>query len=131
MDRYSYEDTRIRMAHSARNVGLFALLFSIVLGSVPFLSVILGALAIVLAILSKGPYEKMLKEAKNAVYTGLFGIVIGVGIFAFTIYNLINNDEYRNQVLEYADMIYGQEYQELYGDNPSDLVNQFIGGISK
>lgn len=131
MDRYSYEDTRIRMAHTARNVGLFAFLFSIILGSIPFISVILGALAIVLAILSKGPYEKMLKEAKNAVYTGLMGIVIGVGVLAFTVYNLLNNSDYRNQVLEYADMLYGQEYQDIYGGKPSDIVNQFIGGFSK
>ena len=70
-------------------------------------------------------------KAKNAVYTGLMGIVIGVGVLAFTVYNLFNNSDYRNQVLEYADMLYGQEYQDIYGGKPSDIVNQFIGGFSK
>lgn len=79
-------------------------------------SYILGALAIVFALLSRGGQMKMSPKAKLGLILGIFAIILTTVVTIGAIYIAI--EEYgsiENILREYCNM-YGYDFEELYGD---------------
>lgn len=132
MDKYLYEETRLNLVRRAGNFAVASLSCSIVLFSVaPVIALGLGFFAILFAFLSKGYRSKMDKEAVTAVKFAIAGIVIGfvsLGVNAYR-YSLIN--EYATEANTPAeDSAYVAKFKELYGFDPSEILNKLKGGSS-
>ncbi len=132
MDKYLYEETRLNLVRRAGNFAVASLSCSIVLFSVaPVIALGLGFFAILFAFLSKGYRSKMDKEAVTAVKFAIAGIVIGfvsLGVNTYR-YSLIN--EYATEANTPAeDSAYVAKFKELYGFDPSEILNKLKGGSS-
>ena len=79
-------------------------------------SYILGALAIVFALLSRGGQMKMSPRAKLGLVLAIFAIILTTVVTIGSVYIAI--EEYgsiENILREYCNM-YGYDFEELYGD---------------
>ena len=79
-------------------------------------SYILGALAIVFALLSRGGQMKMSPRAKLGLILGIFAIILTTVVTVGAVY--IAMEEYgsiENLLREYCNM-YGLDFEELYGE---------------
>lgn len=128
MDRYTYEDNRLRMAHKAHSFGIAALASSILLFSFPYFAIGFGFLSILFAILSKGYKPKIDRDAKHGMVFGIIAVCIGVTVLGSTTYKLYSDKEYRNTITTVIDEMYGDMYEEEFGENFSDIINDFFEG---
>lgn len=128
MDKFMYEETRLKYAHRARSFGIAAIASSLILYAVPYIAIGLGFLAILFALLSKGYKPKIDKDAKFGVIFATVGIVISVGVLGSTLYKFFNDVEYRNTILSTIEELYGDEYEELYGEDIGDMWDSMTGG---
>lgn len=81
-----------------------------------YVSYILGALAIVFALLSRGAQMKMSPKAKLGLAIGIFAIILTTVLTVGAVYIAI--EEYgsiENILREYCNM-YGLNFEEMYGD---------------
>lgn len=127
MDRYLYEENRLKMAHRAKSFGIAALASAVILFSIPYIAIGLGFLSILFAILSKGYKPKIDKDAKVGIAVAVLGIVVSFSILGSTFYKLYSDVEYRNTVTTIVDQMYGSEYEEQYGESFSDMINKLFG----
>ena len=110
-------------AFFARSLGVFSVFcaaFSIFFGAF-----ICGGLAIVLAFLSKGYGNKMERNARIGLVTGIVGVVIQIGALVFSVYNIINVPEYREK--------FNDLYEQMYGVPVDDSINDILDqlGVSE
>ena len=110
-------------AFFARNLGVFSVFcaaFSIFFGAF-----ICGGLAICLAILSKGYDQKMVRNAKIGLITGIVGIVFQISALIFSVYNIITVPEYREK--------FNSLYEQMYGTPVDDSINDILDqlGVSE
>lgn len=118
------------MSRRAKNFGLASVFCLFLLFSFPFVAAILGAFAILFAILSKGYHDKMDKDASFGVKLGAASLIIGASIVAFSFAKLYFDESFRQQTMSVVDMYYGPEYEEQFGMSPSELIESIIGGSS-
>lgn len=112
----SSSDTHNFFAVLARNLGIFAVfcaLFSFFFGTL-----ICGGLAVILALLSKGYHTKMSSQALIGFTAGILSIVLQIGTFAVSLYNIIYIPEYREQ--------FNSIYEQIYGEPLDDSINNFL-----
>lgn len=129
MDKYLYEETRLNLVRRARNFAVACLSCSIVLFSAPYISLGLGFFAILFAFLSKGYRPKMDKEAVTAVKFAIAGIVIGcIALFAQTYKIMTDMDNGAEVITPTDNSAYVERFKELYGVDPSEILNQLTGG---
>jgi len=127
MDKYLYEEYRLKMAHRARSFGIAAIASAAVLFSIPYIAIGLGFLAILFAILSKGYKPHLDRDAKFGVGISIIAICVGLTILGSTFYKLYTDADYRNSVTQAVDMLYGDSYEEMYGESFSDMMDTFFG----
>ena len=77
------------------------------------LGVVVGGIAIILAILSKGTMEKMLPPAKKAILYGTLGIVIGYGVFIFDLHTVLTDPSSREQLNTMSEQINGVSFDDM------------------
>lgn len=128
MDRYTYEENRLKMAHKAHSFGVAALACSVLLFSVPYFAIGFGFLSILFAVLSRGYKPKIDHDAKVGMTFGAIGILIGITVLGSTTYKLYSDKEYRNTVTSMIDEVYGDMYEDEYGRSFSDIINEFFDG---
>ncbi|MCR5404533.1 MAG: hypothetical protein K6E91_12060 [Butyrivibrio sp.] len=114
-DNYNYNKTHNELdPHvSLAGVALVMGLLSIPLCFFLNIGVIIGGIAIVLAILSKGAADKILPQAKRAILYGSFGIVLGYGVFAYNLYSVLTNPASRRQLNEMSEQINGVSFDDM------------------
>lgn len=100
----------------ARSLGIFSIFCAVF--SIFFGSFICGGLAIVLAILSKGYYTKMEKNAKIGLATGIIGVVLQISLLVVSVYNIIHVPEFREQ--------FNSIYEQIYGEPVDDSINEIL-----
>lgn len=131
MDRTYYLFSKERMKKRARLFGIAGLACAFLFSSIPYLSIGLGSFAVLWAILSRGTDYKLSKEAEIGIYTGIGAILISVFMLSMVFFTLKNDTEYRESVIETIDSIYGDSYEEAYGESFSDTLNRFLGERSE
>ena len=128
MDKFAYEETRLKYAHKARSFGIAAIASSLILYSIPYIAMGLGFFAILFAILSKGYKPTIDKDAKFGILFATIGICISVGVLGTTFYKFFNDEAYRNQIFSTIEQLYGDEYEDLYGESITDMWDSYTGG---
>ena len=98
---------------------LSALIFgflSILSCSILYVSVILGALAILFALLSRGGKQKLSPRAKLGLILGIIGMVLTVLLSVYAFYLAFTQyGSIENLLREYCQML-GFDFEELYGN---------------
>jgi hypothetical protein len=84
---------------------------------------IVGGIAIVLALLSKGTMEKLLPQAKKAIIYGTLGLVIGYGVFAYDLYAVFTKPEYRQQLNVMSEQMNGISFDDMLKELVIELDN--------
>lgn len=130
MDKYLYEENRLKMAHRARSFGVASLASAVVLFSIPYIAIGLGFLAILFAVLSKGYKPHVDRDAKFGIGIAIVGICIALSVLGSTFHKLYTDAEYRNNVTAVVDQLYGDTYEEVYGENFTDTMNRLFGEIN-
>ncbi len=102
-------DQHVRLAGTALVLGLISIPLCFFLN----IGVIVGGVAIVLAILSKGTLEQLLPQAKKAILYGTLGIVIGYGVFAYDLYAVLTNPQAREQLNIMSEQMNGISFDDM------------------
>ena len=105
-------DSHVALATFARILGMF----SIPLCFIFYTSIILGGVAIVLALLSKGVMKTFLPQAKKAIVLGSVGVVLGYFMMITSIHTVLNDPEQRQQLNIMSEQMYGTSFDEMLND---------------
>ena len=97
------------MASVALILGLLSVPFCFFL----YTGIILGGIAIVFAILSKGTASKFLPQAKKGIIYGSIGIVLGYGIIVSNVHSIMTNPSYREQLNRMSETYYGESFDDM------------------
>lgn len=100
----------IIMAKTARTCAFFAVITTL-FGTMIF-PFILGGLAIIFAVLSKGSTAAYHLNAKIAMIVSCIALIGNTAYTGFAIYNVAFNEEYRQQLNETFEQFYGMSYEE-------------------
>ncbi len=105
-------DQHVVLAGTALVIGLISipLCFFLNIGTV------VGGIAIILALLSKGNMEKLLPQAKKALIYGTLGVVIGYGVFVYDVHAVFTNPEYRRQLNVMSQQMNGVSFDDMLKD---------------
>ncbi len=112
-------DQHVTLAGTAMVMGLISIPLCFFLN----LGVIVGGIAIILAILSKGAAERLLPQAKRALIYGTLGIVIGYGVFVFDMYTVMTNPEARAQLNVMSERMNGVSFDDMLKELGVELDN--------
>ena len=123
-----YLFSKTKMRARAKALGIAAVTCAVIFFTAPYIALVLGSFAILFGVLSLGGEEKASKDSKVSIISGLIAIIIAVSMFASVYFSLRNNVEYRHNVEEYMDTIYGTLYEEEYGEKFSERMEKFFAG---
>ncbi len=119
-NQYYYNNYNYNRAHNEldKHVNMATLALILGLVSVPlcfflYTGIIIGGIAILFAILSKGTAAKLLPQAKKGIIYGTIGIVLGYGILGMSIHNMITNPSYREQLNQFSTQYYGESFDDM------------------
>ena len=102
-------DGHLALAGTALVMGLASIPLCLFLN----LGVVIGGIAIVLAILSKGTLEKLLPQAKKAIIYGTIGIIVGYSVFAYDLHAVFTDPEYRAQLNAVSEQMNGVSFDDM------------------
>ena len=125
-----YRLSKHKMRQRAKAMGIASLVCAIVFITWPFISIILAGFAILFAALSRGSDTEFHSDAKIALGTSIIALCISVFVFGSVFVALKTNDEYRHNVEETMDTLYGSTYADLYGETFGESMERFFSGRS-
>ncbi len=109
---YRYNEPGSGMANAAMVLGIISIVSSITFTVYP--PFILGGIAIVLALLSKGRSPKLLSKAKTGIICAIAGLVLNTIIVTASITLLFTNPDVRDQVNKTFEKQYGMTFDEMW-----------------
>ncbi len=119
-DKYYYNNYNYNKTHNELDKHVNMATMALILGliSIPFCfflytGIILGGLAIVFAILSKGTADKLLTQAKKGIIYGTIGIVVGYCMFASNVHTLLTNPSYRQELNRVSEQVNGVSFDDM------------------
>jgi uncharacterized membrane protein AbrB (regulator of aidB expression) len=122
-NNYYYNNYNYNQAHNELDHHVNTATIALVTGllSIPFCfffnsGIILGGIAIVMAILSKGTAKKLLPQAKKGIIYGTIGIVIGYSVAISSMYTVITNPEVRQEMNTMTEQLYGESFDDMLKD---------------
>ena len=130
-NQYFYNNYNYNKVHNEldKHVNLAAL--SLVLGliSIPFCffmytGIILGGIAVVMAILSKGTADRFLPQAKKGIIYGTIGVVLGYGVLISSIHSIMTDPSYRQQLNQFSEQYYGESVDDMLKELGVQLESQ-------
>ncbi|SFP70723.1 hypothetical protein SAMN04487928_10697 [Butyrivibrio proteoclasticus] len=102
-------DSHVNMATVALVTGLIAIPLCFVMN----IGIVLGGVAVVLGILSKGAEKKLLPQAKRGIIYGTIGIVLGYIVFVSSMHTILTDPTYRQQLNQMSEQMNGQSFDDL------------------
>jgi hypothetical protein len=119
-----------------KNPGMAMATASLLLGAASFftalsvfLPLVLGSLAILFALLSKGYGHKMITQAKIGFFCGIGGICVTAVVFISSAAMLLKNPDMLIEIGQQYDAamesMYGQSTEEIYGESFEDVMRQY------
>ncbi len=124
MNPQEYIYRQHKMSRLALSFGIASVIFNFML--MPYIAIPLGCFAILFAALSRGNSLSFSKEGWIALIAGLAGVIIACSMFVKVYNALTTNEQYRNDILQYAETLYGDQYEELYGESLSDIMERLF-----
>ena len=130
-NQYFYNNYNYNKAHNELDKHVNLATLSLVLGliSIPFCffmytGIILGGIAIVMAILSKGTAQRLLQQAKKGIFYGSIGVVLGYAVLISSIHNLVTDPTYRQQLNQFSEQYYGESMDDMLKELGVELQAQ-------
>lgn len=102
-------------------------IISITCSSVIFISMIAAGLSILFAILSRGNDKKFTSIAKAGIITSVLGLACSIFVTISAFYMVINNAEYRAQVNDMCQQLYGTSFDDMLKEINPDFAKQLPG----
>ena len=119
-DRYRFDNYNYNKTHNELDLHVSMAGAALVMGlaSIPLcfflnIGVIIGGIAVILAILSKGTLEKLLPQARRAILYGTIGIVLGYGVFVYDLYAVFTDPTSREQLNIMSEQINGVSFDDM------------------
>lgn len=116
------------LANAAIVLGIVAIITAVMMTL--YLPFILGSLAIVLALLSKGTAEKLTGQAKAAISCGTVSLVINLAIFITSVAYVFSNPEMLIETAQMYDntieQMYGESSEEIFGESMEDMIGNML-----
>ena len=119
-DKYYYNNYNYNMTHNDLDVHVRMASTALVMGliSVPlcffmYTGIILGGIAVVFALLSKGTAQKLLPQAKKGIIYGTIGIVLGYAILVTSVHTMLTNPVAHDQLNRTSEQIYGESFDDM------------------
>lgn len=122
MDRIVHEETRARIARTATTMGIVSLVIVILVPSLDFLGMMLGAFSLLLSFLSKG---KRKAYDKIAILTASVAIAISVISIGSMLFKLKTDKEYRDARLDEVTTVYSEMYGPEYAEYFEEMRSYF------
>lgn len=121
----NYKAPGSNMASVAMILGIGAIVTALMM--TVYFPFILGSIAIVLALLSKGSFAKMQSKAKAGIICSVIALLLNFGIIGYS-FNIIfhNPDLIMDTAIMYDEMIeemYGIPAEELLGESMEDAIS--------
>lgn len=90
-----------------------------------FISIALGSLAVIFAVISKGYDKRMNRVSLNGLWLGLAAIIFSIVIVFSNIYLYIYDDAYRGKFNELYEELYGTSFDEYLQEAfpSSDMIH--------
>ncbi|WP_026517622.1 DUF4190 domain-containing protein [Butyrivibrio sp. MC2021] len=118
-DKYFYNNYNYNQEHneldqhvSLANVAMVAGLLSVPFCFFGYIGIVLGGVAIMMAILSKGMAKKLLPQAKKGIFYGTLGIIVGYAVIISSFHMVMTNPEMRKEVNTFSEQLYGVSFDE-------------------
>lgn len=118
-----------KLANAAMTLGILSILSTILM--TVYIPLILGSIAIVLAILSKGAKPNMVSQAMTGLICGIDGLIMNIGILAASLMIIFSHPEALREAAKTCDaqieQIYGESTEEMLGKSFEDMVDEMLG----
>lgn len=118
-----------KLANAAMVLGIISVLSTILM--TVYIPMILGSIAIILAILSKGLKSHMTGQAMTGLICGVGGLIMNLGILISTLMFIFSHPELLQEAAKTYDAqfeaIYGEPTEEMFGQSLEDWVNETFG----
>lgn len=125
----SYQMPGKGLATAAMILGIISILSTFLMTL--YIPMILGSIAIVLAILSKGTKKNMPGQATAGLVCGAGGLVVNVGIFTVAMVFIFTHPEILQDMARTYDaqieQIYGESTEDMLGQSLEDMINETFG----
>ncbi len=125
-----YRLSKVKMRQRAKAMGIASLVCAIIFVTWPFLAIILAGFAILFASLSRGSDVNFHSDAKIGLGTAIVALCISFSVLGSVFFALKTNDEYRHNVEETMDTLYGSMYEDLNGETFGESMERFFSGRS-
>ena len=102
------------MAKAASTLGILSIVATLTMMIYP--SIILGAMAIILALLSRGRDRHLSDKASSGMTTGIIGLSVNIIIAVTAVMLLIGDNPFKSQINELMKEMYGQTYDDMLED---------------
>ena len=102
------------MAKAASTLGILSIVATLTMMLYP--SIILGAMAIILALLSRGNDKHLSDKASSGLTTGIIGLSVNIIIAVTAVMLLFGDNPFKTQVNDLMKEIYGQTYDDMLKD---------------
>lgn len=109
-----------KLANAAMVLGIISILSTILMTI--YIPLILGSIAIILAILSKGSKSRMAGQAMTGLICGAGGLVMNLCILITTLSFIFSHPE----ILQDAARTYDAQFEQIYGESTEDVLGQSI-----
>lgn len=119
------------LANAAMVLGISAIISAVMM--TVYFPFILGSVAIVLALLSKGMAPKMVKQAKAGITCAAVALVINLYILISTFTYIFSNPSLLVETAQMYDsaveQMYGVPSEEVFGESMEDMVNDMLDSL--
>ncbi len=109
-----------KLANAAMILGIISVLSTILMTI--YIPMILGTIAIILAILSKGLKSHMAGQAMTGLVCGIGGLLMNLGILISSLMFIFSHPE----LLQDAARTYDTQFEIIYGESTEDVLGQSL-----
>lgn len=111
-NQYNYPEPGSSFASAAMVLGIISIVTSFTFTVYP--PFVLGSIAIILAILSKGMRPKMLSKARTGIICAVSGLILNTIITVASMLLLFTNPDVRAEVNKTFERQYGMSFDEMW-----------------
>lgn len=102
------------MAKASQTCGILSIVSIFTMMIYP--AIILGSVAIILALLSRGSESRLADKAKTGLTTGIIALIVDICIAGIAVFILFSDGAYKSQINDACKQMYGQTFDDMMED---------------
>ena len=112
----AYQPPVVVRGNAMEAIAMFLGSSSLILCSCLYLSIPMGAMAVLFALLSRGGGTTLSSKAKTALCLGIAGIIVTAAFYSISIYVAIQEAGSLEELLRETCEMYGYDFETLFGE---------------